>query len=212
MKTYRPWALAVVLALPVLVSAAEPTTPPCAASSSTTGYGIEMIDLIDKVAKRTGKQFIVDPRVRAQVSNAGLDLEKVDYAKLLAILNVHQFAAYEANGVVRVVPDANARQLPIPVTTEIPANALDDEYVTVMITAKNMCMAHAVPVLRPLMPQAAHMAAFRAEQHADHLRSCGQRAPHRRHGRAARQGGARRPEVPAGDVAAREERQARRSS
>ena len=50
--------------------------------------------------------------------------------------------------------------MPIPVTTEVPAKALDDEYVTVMFTAKNMCMAHAVPVLRPLMPQAAHMAAF----------------------------------------------------
>jgi len=159
MKTNRSWALAVALALPVLVSAAEPAAPPCAASANRPGYDIEMMDLIDKVAKRTGKQFIVDPRVRAQVSNAGLDYDKVDYARLLAILSVHQFAAYEANGVVRVVPDANARQLPIPVTTEIPPNALDDEYVTVMITAKNMCMAHAVPVLRPLMPQAAHMAA-----------------------------------------------------
>jgi len=160
MKTHRPWALAVVLALPVMAKAAEPAASPCAASPAASGYGVEMTDLIDKVAKRTGKQFIVDPRVRAMVSNTGLDLEKVDYAKLLAILNVHMFAAYEANGVVRVVPDANARQLPIPVTTEIPPNALDDEYVTVLLTAKNMCMAQAVPVLRPLMPQAAHMAAY----------------------------------------------------
>ena len=32
-----------------------------------------------------------------------------------------------------------------------------------------MCAAHMVPVLRPLMPQAAHMAAFAAEQHPDDL-------------------------------------------
>ncbi|HYJ40856.1 MAG TPA: secretin N-terminal domain-containing protein [Steroidobacteraceae bacterium] len=158
MKMYRHWALAMVLASPTMVLAAEPTTPPCAASSSAAD-GMELIDLIDKVSKRTGKQFIVDPRVRAQVPKAGIDLDKVDYARLLAILNVHQFGTYEANGVVRVVPDANARQMPIPVTTDVPAKALDDEYVTVIITAKNMCMAHAVPVLRPLMPQAAHMAA-----------------------------------------------------
>jgi general secretion pathway protein D len=160
MKTYRPWALAVVLALPVLAPAAEQTSAPCSAASSASGPDIEMADLIDKVAKRTGKQFIVDPRVRAQVSSAGLDFEKVDYAKLLAILTVHQFGAYEANGIVRVEPDANARQFPIPVTTEISPNALDDEYVTVLITAKNMCVTQAVPVLRPLMPQAAHMAAY----------------------------------------------------
>jgi general secretion pathway protein D len=160
MKTYRPWALAAVLAMPVLVSAAEPVSPPCAASSSAPDFGIEMTDLIDKVAKRTGKQFIVDPRVRAIVPKTGLDVEKVDYGRLLAILAVHQFAAYESNGIVKVLPDANARQLPIPITTEVPAKALDDELVTVMFQAKNMCTAQAVPVLRPLMPQAAHLAAF----------------------------------------------------
>lgn len=158
MKLHRHWALAILLASPVLAPAAEPTTPPCAASSSTVD-GMDLTDLIDKVAKRTGKQFVVDPRVRAQVPKAGIDLDKVDYPKLLAILNVNQFGTYEANGVVRVLPDASARQMPIPVTTEVPANALDDEYVTVLITAKNMCAAHAVPVLRPLMPQAAHLAA-----------------------------------------------------
>jgi general secretion pathway protein D len=159
MKMHRRWALAVVLASPVLAPAAEPTTPPCAASSSTVD-GVELTDLIDKVAKRTGKQFIIDPRVRAIVPNAGIELEKVDYAKLLAILSVHQFGTYEANGVVRVVPDANARQMPIPLTNEVPAKALDEEYVTVMITPKNMCVMQSVPVLRPLMPQAAHMAAY----------------------------------------------------
>jgi general secretion pathway protein D len=160
MKTYRLGALAAVLALPVLAVAAEPATTPCAASVGNPGSEIEMADLIGKVAKRTGKQFIIDPRVRAQVSNVGLDFEKVDYAKLLAILTIHQFAAYESNGVVKVLPDASARQLPIPVTTDVPAKALDDEYVTVMFQAKNMCAAQAVPVLRPLMPQAAHLAAL----------------------------------------------------
>jgi general secretion pathway protein D len=158
MKTHFACSLAALLALPALISAAEPPTPPRAPNAY--GPDIEMMDLIDRVAKRTGKQFIVDPRVRAQVSHAGLDIEKVDYPRLLAILNVYMFAAYEADGVVRVVPDANARQLPIPVTTEIPPGALDDEYVTLILTAKNMCMAQAVPVLRPLMPQAAHLAAY----------------------------------------------------
>jgi general secretion pathway protein D len=160
MRTYRPWALAVMLALPVMVSAEEPATAPFLTSSSSPEFGIEMADLIGKVSKRTGKQFIIDPRVRAQVSKVGLDVEKVDYARLLAILTVHNFSAYESNGIVKVMPDAVARQLPIPVTTEVPAKALDDEYVMVMWQAKNMCTAQAVPVLRPLMPQAAHLAAF----------------------------------------------------
>jgi len=150
-------ALTLALLIPMFASAADPAPAPGAAPNYAT---IEIGELIAKVAKRTGKQFIVDPRVRAEVPLIGLDAERVDYPKLLAILNVHMFATYEAGGVVRVVPDANARQLPIPVTSEVPATALDDELVTVMLSPKNMCVMQSVPVLRPLMPQAAHMAAY----------------------------------------------------
>ena len=166
MKTYRPWALAVALALPalaspMLVSAADQSTASRVASSSEPDYqSIDISALVERVAKRTGKQFIMDPRVRAGIPLVGLDVAQVDYARLLAILTVHQYAAYESNGVVKIVPDANARSLPIPVTTEISPKALDDEYVTVMYQAKSMCSAQSVPVLRPLMPQNAHLAAF----------------------------------------------------
>ena len=150
-------ATALALLIPLCAAAADPAPAPAAAPNYAI---IEIGELIAKVARRTGKQFIVDPRVRADVPLIGLDADRVDYPRLLAILNVNMFATYEAGGLVRVVPDANARQLPIPVTSEVPAKALDDELVTVMLTPKNMCTAQAVPVLRPLMPQAAHMAAY----------------------------------------------------
>jgi general secretion pathway protein D len=150
-------ALAIALLIPMCAAAADPAPSPAASPNYAT---IEIGELIAKVAKRTGKQFVVDPRVRAEVPLFGLDVNGVDYPKLLAILNVNLFAAYEAGGLVRVVPDANARQLPIPVTSDVPAKALDDELVTVMLSPKNMCTAQSVPVLRPLMPQAAHLAAY----------------------------------------------------
>jgi general secretion pathway protein D len=150
-------ALALAMLIPMIATAAEPAP----ASASAPGYAtIEIGELIARVAKRTGKQFIVDPRVRAEVPLIGLDADRVDYPKLLAILNINMFATYEAGGLIRVVPDANARQLPIPVTSDVPAKALDDELVTVMLSPKNMCVMQSVPVLRPLMPQAAHMAAY----------------------------------------------------
>ena len=125
-----------------------------------TGPSIELVDLITRVAKRTGKQFILDPRVSATVSTAGFDVNRVDYPRLLAILRVNQLAAYEATGVVNVLPDANARQFAVPVSTEIGPQVLDDEMVTLVVQAKHVCAAQTVPVLRPLMPQAAHLAAF----------------------------------------------------
>jgi len=159
MKIFCSWALALVVALPAIAPAAEESP----ASSSSQGYKfqtIELGELIAKVAKRTGKQFIVDPRVRAEVPLIGLDVSSVDYGRLLSILSVHQFTAFEAGGAVRVVPDANMRQLPVPVTGGVPAKAFDDEIVTLIVQTKNACPAHLVPILRPLMPQAAHLAAM----------------------------------------------------
>jgi general secretion pathway protein D len=161
MKNLSSWALALVLVLPAAAPAAEETPASRVASSQADNFpNLDIRDLIARVAKRSGKQFIVDPRVRAEVPLTGLDVNAVDYGRLLAILSVHQFVAFESGGVVRVVPDAVSRQLPIPVTSEVPAKVLDDEMVSLIVQVKTACSAHMVPVLRPLMPQAAHLAAM----------------------------------------------------
>ncbi len=120
---------------------------------------IEIQDLITQVGKRHGIQFVVDPRVRAEVLLTGFDVDKVDYPKLLTILDVNQFAAYRQGDYVVVAPDANARQMPTPTYTDTSFKEDGGEHVTLLLTAKNICAAHTVPVLRPLMPQAAHLAA-----------------------------------------------------
>jgi general secretion pathway protein D len=141
------------------------TTLPFAASAqdsskiATTSTGIDAVELITRFAKRTGKQFAIDSRVRAQVPLAGIDPGQMTYEQLLAILNIHQLAVSESGGVLAVVPDASARQFPTPVYTDKGFKALDHEFVTLLVQPKNVCAAFMVPVLRPLMPQAAHLAA-----------------------------------------------------
>ena len=60
---------------------------------------------------------------------------------------------------IAVVPDANARQLPSRVFTDTSFQAADHEHVTLLLSTRNVCAAWLVPVLRPLMPQSAHLAA-----------------------------------------------------
>lgn len=120
---------------------------------------MELSELITKVARRLGKQFVIDPRVRSQVTLAGVDPGQISYDQLLAILDVHQVAVTESGGILAVVPDANARQFPSPVYTDVGFNARDNEIVTLLITPKNVCAPWLVPVLRPLESQAAHLAA-----------------------------------------------------
>lgn len=162
MKLQITLGLAAMLALPLAAAAQDSASPSGPVSSSHSSLSdIEIGDLIARFAKRSGKQFIVDPRVRAQVPLAGMDPDRIGYDKLLAILAVHQFAAATQGDWTIVVPDANARQLPTPVYTERNFKAgAPDEIVTLVLSVKNICAAQSVPVLRPLMPQAAHMAAF----------------------------------------------------
>jgi len=163
MKVSGVFAAALLLAMSSLTPAADETpagNDVASLNRARTGPTIEIVDLIGRVAKRTGKQFVLDPRVVGPVPTSGLDVERVDYPRLLAVLRVNQYAAYEAGGLVSVMPDANARQWPIPVSTSVGTQTLDDEIVNVIVQVKNVCAAQLVPVLRPMLPQAAHLAAL----------------------------------------------------
>jgi len=113
--------------------------------------------LIEAVAKKTGKKIIVDPRVRAQVIVYGISSSTVNYKELLAILSVNNFTAVESEGLVYVLPEADVRSMPIP-TVSGSKQYDDNEFVTKIIPVKSMPAAMLVPSLRPMLPQYAHLA------------------------------------------------------
>jgi general secretion pathway protein D len=117
--------------------------------------------VIEAVSQVTGRNFIVDPRVRAQVTmlsstpmNAG-----AFYEAFLAILQVHGFVAVPSGNVIKILPDANARQMP---ANDLPdrVSATSDEIVTQVVQVRNVSAAQLVPILRPLIPQYGHLAAY----------------------------------------------------
>lgn len=162
MKTSAICSLAILLAFSSMSPAADdkPAGAEAVAPRDWGGPMADITEIIARVAKRSGKQFALDPHVRGPVPITGFDMDRVDYVRLLAILRLNQYATFEAGGVVNVLPDANARQLAIPVVTTISPQTLDDDLVTVLVQVKHVCAAQTVPVLRPLMPQAAHLAAL----------------------------------------------------
>jgi general secretion pathway protein D len=123
----------------------------------------EIAVVIEAVASATGKTIIPDPRVRAQVTMLSQTsmTPAAFYEAFLALLSVHQFVAVESGGIIKIVPDANARQMP---NIDLPdrVKSGSDELITQVIAVENVNAAQLVPVLRPLMPQAAHMAAYPA--------------------------------------------------
>ncbi|HEY7639179.1 MAG TPA: secretin N-terminal domain-containing protein [Steroidobacteraceae bacterium] len=155
MKAHLRTAIFGAIALLALVAS------PCASAQSEAppAGAVPVEKLIAAVAKRTGKKFIVDPRVAANVSVIGQEPTSVDYASLLLILRVYGFAAVEEGGYVHVIPDANVRQYPVPVANGKESYA-DAEYVNRLIPLKSASAAQLVPILRPLVPQVGHLVAF----------------------------------------------------
>lgn len=146
-------ACCAVLALSAisLVQAQSQTT-----SSERSGGGVYLENLIAQVAKKTSKKFIVDPRVRAEISLIGENISNVDYPTLLTILETYNFAAVESGGYVRVIPVADARNLPVPTVVgnkEYP----DSEVVSKVIPVKSVPVAAILQAVRPIIPNYAHL-------------------------------------------------------
>jgi general secretion pathway protein D len=131
---------------------------PAISQSQSERDSTPITQLIASVAQKTGKKFIVDPRVRADVTVIGQNTSSISYPELLTILQVHGFVASEGGGYVRVTPDAAARVLATSTALGNQAHP-DAELVNKIIPVKTMPAATLVPILRPLLPQHAHLAA-----------------------------------------------------
>lgn len=113
--------------------------------------------VIEAVGAVTGRNFNIDPRVRAQVTLLSFSPMSPEtfYEAFLSMLQVHGYVALDsdAGDITNIIPDANARQFP----SGGPSAAGD--IVTQTIPLTNVGAAQLVPILRPLQPQYAHLAA-----------------------------------------------------
>ncbi|HHJ34242.1 MAG TPA: type II secretion system protein GspD [Gammaproteobacteria bacterium] len=117
--------------------------------------------LISTVSKFTGKNFIIDPRVKAKVTviSANPLTPEAVYEVFLSILQVHGYAAVPTGSVIKIVPEVNAKQGPLPLSSKHTEYA-DDELITKIIRLDHVPASQLVPILRPLVPQQGHLAAY----------------------------------------------------
>ena len=107
---------------------------------------------INQVAEMTGKNFVVDPRVRARdvtvISNQPLTSDEV-YELFLSVLQVHGYAAVPSGGVIKIVTNTTAKQSNLPLTPN--AGSVDgEELITQVIAVDNSPVEELVPVLRAI--------------------------------------------------------------
>jgi len=162
----RPSRKFVVIAPVFCVLAGLLSISPAAAQQPTITPNYKDADIrqvIEAVGEVTGKNFILDPRVKAQVTMLSSVPMTPDafYEAFLSILSVYGFVAVASGDVIKILPDANARQVPgAEFESGMPRRA--DDIVTQVIAVENIAAAQLVPILRPLIPQYGHLAAHPA--------------------------------------------------
>jgi len=135
----------------------------------------DLREFITQISNITGKTFIIDPRVKGEVtviSNTSMSTEAI-YELFQSVLRVQGFAAVPAGNVVKIVQNVMAKQA---------ANDSDftdrdgEEIITRVIPVKNTEAPELVKLLRPLIPQYGHIAglnepnALIISDHADNIR------------------------------------------
>lgn len=112
-------------------------------------------EFIDQVAEITGETFVVDPRVKGQVtvlSKTALSLADV-YALFLSVMATHGFSVVTEDGQSRVIPNAEAK------AEANNGQASPAKLETRVIQVQQGSVAELIPLIRPLVPQYGHLAA-----------------------------------------------------
>lgn len=155
MRTSRQMFLAGVLLLSTLVAHAQVSSTDSAAPPGT----VPLTTIIAGIARKTGKKFVLDPRVRASAALVGEEPSSVTYDQLLTILDTYGFTAIDTGGYVRVVPNAAVREEPLPLVSTAEKRP-DDQYVAAVIHVRSLPAAWLVPLLRPMVPRWGHLVAM----------------------------------------------------
>jgi general secretion pathway protein D len=152
------WLLLACCVLAAPLRAQEESTAASGAQGDFPTVSLQA--LLDRVESRPVKRFLVDRHAQRQIYLAGTPPEQITYPVLLGILRANGLAAVEIEGIVNIVPVQQIRSYPVPMVEPSDSGIPDDEWVGTIVQLRSMDAAQAVPVLRPLMPVEAHLAAM----------------------------------------------------
>jgi general secretion pathway protein D len=107
-------------------------------------------EVIRAVSHMTGRNFVVDPRVKGTINiiSSTPVAAPLAYDILLSTLRMQGFAAVEAGGVTKIIPEADAK---LYVSTVDEKRGSGEKIVTRVFVLKYESAAQLVPVLRPLI-------------------------------------------------------------
>jgi len=120
---------------------------------------VPLADVLDAVSRKTGRVFLTSPHVPADVVIGQLDAKDVTYASLLIVLYNNELAAVRVGEVTNIIHASRIRQHALPILKDDDDSIPEYEWVSRVVEVKNGPATRYVPILRPLLPQMAHLVA-----------------------------------------------------
>jgi general secretion pathway protein D len=117
-------------------------------------------EVAEMVSKVTGRNFLVDPRVKGKVtviSAEPIDGEQL-YSSFLTILKTHGFIAVDDGSLVQILPASSERESAT-FSEGVRAEQSDDQVQVQVIPVQHVPAVQMVPILRPLVEKEGHLAA-----------------------------------------------------
>ena len=157
-RSARLWLLVL---LAVALVAAQPSLAQDADKVTLNFVNADIDAVVKAIAEITGRNFLVDPRVKGTVNivSARPVPKALVYPTLLSALRMQGFTAVEAGGIVKIVPEADAKTQAGPVERGSVA-ASGDRIVTQVIALRYESAAQLVTALRPLVSPNNTIAAY----------------------------------------------------
>jgi general secretion pathway protein D len=145
---------------PLPLSAATTASTPSASQQEESWTinlkGADIREFIEQVAQISGQTFVIDPRVKGQVSvvsNNPLTLTEV-YQLFLSVMATHGFSVITQGDQARIVPNAEAK------ADADAGRSAPDRLETRVIQVQQGSATELIPLIRPLVPQYGHLAAI----------------------------------------------------
>jgi len=150
----KTWIVLCVFAFATTAAAEEDN------QQRTSAYpAVPLADILDSVSQKTGQIFLVDHRAQPEVVVGQPAVKDITYASLLVIPHNNGLAAVSVGDASSIIPAALVRTYALPVIHEDDDSIAEYEWVNRIVEIKNGPATQYVAILRPLLPQMAHLVA-----------------------------------------------------
>jgi general secretion pathway protein D len=151
---HRYFCISLLLAA-ACANAAEPAPRGGGADVVTLNFvNADIEGVVKAVGEITGKNFLLDPRVKGSVNiiSAKPISRALVYDVFLSALRLQGFAVVESRGILKIVPESDAKLNPSPTYgPDEKARPAGDQIRTQVFTLKYESAVQIVPILRPLI-------------------------------------------------------------